>query len=97
MRIHLLPIHKRISCVYTRDLLCLHNTLVHALGLYCLLDCLLPVAYWLVPGYCLLPIPSGSTTLRLSRKHNPQTFWDSESQHLRIPQSQNLKTLGFGI
>ena len=25
-------IHKRISCVYTRDLLCMHNTLVHALG-----------------------------------------------------------------
>ena len=24
--------HKRISCVYTRDLLCMHNTLVHALG-----------------------------------------------------------------
>ena len=23
---------KRISCVYTRDLLCMHNTLVHALG-----------------------------------------------------------------
>ena len=32
MRIHLLCIHKRISCVYTRDLLCMHNTLVHALG-----------------------------------------------------------------
>ena len=32
MRIHLLCIHKRISCVYTRDLLCIHNTLVHALG-----------------------------------------------------------------
>ena len=30
--IHLLCIHKRISCVYTRDLLCMHNTLVHALG-----------------------------------------------------------------
>ncbi len=28
----LLCIHKRISCVYTRDLLCMHNTLVHALG-----------------------------------------------------------------
>ena len=27
-----LCIHKRISCVYTRDLLCMHNTLVHALG-----------------------------------------------------------------
>ncbi len=25
-------IHKRISCVYTIDLLCMHNTLVHALG-----------------------------------------------------------------
>ena len=33
MRIHLLCIRKRISCVYTRDLLCMHNTLVHALGL----------------------------------------------------------------
>ena len=32
MRIHLLCIHQRISCVYTRDLLCMHNTLVHALG-----------------------------------------------------------------
>ena len=32
MRIDLLCIHKRISCVYTRDLLCMHNTLVHALG-----------------------------------------------------------------
>ena len=32
MRIHLLCIHKRISCVYTRDLLCMHNTLGHALG-----------------------------------------------------------------
>ena len=32
MRIHLLCIHKRISCGYTRDLLCMHNTLVHALG-----------------------------------------------------------------
>ena len=32
VRIHLLCIHKRISCVYTRDLLCMHNTLVHALG-----------------------------------------------------------------
>ena len=32
MRIHLLCIHKRTSCVYTRDLLCMHNTLVHALG-----------------------------------------------------------------
>ena len=31
MRKHLLCIHKRISCVYTRDLLCMH-TLVHALG-----------------------------------------------------------------
>jgi len=30
--IHLLCIHKRISCVYTRDLLCMHNTLVRALG-----------------------------------------------------------------
>ena len=30
--IHLLCIHKRISCVYTRDLLRMHNTLVHALG-----------------------------------------------------------------
>ena len=29
---NLLCIHKRISCVYTRDLLCMHNTLVHALG-----------------------------------------------------------------
>ena len=28
----LLCIHKRISCVCTRDLLCMHNTLVHALG-----------------------------------------------------------------
>ena len=25
-------IHKRISSVYTRDLLCIHNTLAHALG-----------------------------------------------------------------
>ena len=32
MSIHLLCIHKRTSCVYTRDLLCMHNTLVHALG-----------------------------------------------------------------
>ena len=32
MRIHLLCIHERISCLYTRDLLCMHNTLVHALG-----------------------------------------------------------------
>ena len=32
LRIHLSCIHKRISCVYTRDLLCMHNTLVHALG-----------------------------------------------------------------
>ena len=32
VRIHLLRVHKRISCVYTRDLLCMHNTLVHALG-----------------------------------------------------------------
>ena len=32
MRMNLLCIHKRISCVYTRDLLCMHNTLVHALG-----------------------------------------------------------------
>ena len=32
MRIPLLCIHKRISCVYTRDLLCMRNTLVHALG-----------------------------------------------------------------
>ena len=32
MIIHLLCIHRRISCVYTRDLLCMHNTLVHALG-----------------------------------------------------------------
>ena len=29
---NLLCIHKRISCVYARDLLCMHNTLVHALG-----------------------------------------------------------------
>ena len=32
VRIHLLRVHKRISCVYTRDLLCMHNTLVHTLG-----------------------------------------------------------------
>ena len=32
VRIHLLRVRKRISCVYTRDLLCMHNTLVHALG-----------------------------------------------------------------
>ena len=32
MRIHLVCIHKRISCVYKRDLLCMHNTLVHAVG-----------------------------------------------------------------
>ena len=32
VRIHLLRVDKRISCVYTRDLLCMHNTLVHALG-----------------------------------------------------------------
>ena len=31
VRIHLLRVHKRISCVYTRDLLCMHNILVHAL------------------------------------------------------------------
>ena len=30
MRIHLLRIHKRISCVYTRDLLCMHKSVVHA-------------------------------------------------------------------
>ena len=30
MRIHLLCIHKRISCGYTRDLLCIHNTLAGA-------------------------------------------------------------------
>ena len=28
----LMCIRKRISCVYTRDLLCMHNTLVRALG-----------------------------------------------------------------
>ena len=32
MRTQLLCIHKRISCVYTRDLFCMHNTPVHALG-----------------------------------------------------------------
>ena len=32
VRIHLLHVHKRVSCVYTGDLLCMHNTLVHALG-----------------------------------------------------------------
>ena len=32
MRKHVLCIRYRIACVYTRDLMCMHNTLVHAVG-----------------------------------------------------------------